>query len=292
MISFNDYCRSTFGEKLYKISLDAGFTCPNRDGTKGNRGCIFCSEGGSGDFAQTPCFSIHEQIEEAKKQVAKKYKGNRYIAYFQAFTNTYGSPERLRDIFFSVAEREDIAAIDIATRPDCLGNEILEILKELKEIKPVIVELGLQTIHEKTISYIRRAYDNQEYESAVRKLNELGIHTVTHVILGLPGETKEEMVDTVKYVVEQGSKGIKLQLLHVLKGTDLAADYEAGKFEVLTLDEYIDILKACVREIPENMVVHRLTGDGPKKILLAPSWSGDKKSVLNRINKEIWKSAT
>ncbi len=289
MISFNDYCQKNFGEKLYKISLNAGFSCPNRDGTKGTRGCIFCSEGGSGDFAQPLGTSIHEQIENAKRQVAKKYKGSRYIAYFQAFTNTYGSAERLREIFLPVAEREDIAAIDIATRPDCLGEEALEVLKELTERKPVIVELGLQSIHEKTVQYIRRAYENREYEEAVSKLNELGIHTVTHVILGLPGETKEDMVETVKYVVQHKSSGIKLQLLHVLKGTDLAEDYEAGKFEVLSLDAYMDILKACVAEIPEEMVVHRLTGDGPKKLLIAPLWSGDKKNVLNRMNKEIWR---
>ncbi|MCQ2529867.1 MAG: TIGR01212 family radical SAM protein [Lachnospiraceae bacterium] len=289
MISFNDYCRNTFGEKLYKISLNAGFSCPNRDGTKGSRGCIFCSEGGSGDFAQSLCVSVNEQIEQAKHQVADKYQGTRYIAYFQAFTNTYGEPERLRDIFLPVAERDDIAAIDIATRPDCLGEEVFEVLKEVQEKKPLIVELGLQTIHKKTINYIRRAYENQEYEEAIAELNGMGCHTVTHVILGLPGETKEDMVETVKYVVQHKSSGIKLQLLHVLKGTDLAEDYEAGKFEVLSLDAYMDILKACVAEIPEEMVVHRLTGDGPKKLLIAPLWSGDKKRVLNRINKEIWK---
>lgn len=287
MLTFNDYCRKTYGEKLYKISLNAGFTCPNRDGTKGKRGCIFCSEGGSGDFAQALCSSIDEQIEAAKQQVAKKYKGNRYIAYFQAFTNTYGTTDRLRKIYLPIAEREDIAAIDIATRPDCLGEEILQVLQEIQEKKPLIVELGLQTIHEKSIQYIRRKYDNREYEEAVSKLNAMGIHTVTHVILGLPGETKEDMVETVKYVVEQKSRGIKLQLLHVLKGTDLAADYEAGKFDVLTLDEYIDILQACIEVLPEEMVVHRLTGDGPKSLLIAPKWSADKKKVLNRINKII-----
>lgn len=287
MLTFNDYCRKTYGEKLYKISLNAGFTCPNRDGTKGKRGCIFCSEGGSGDFAQALCSSIDEQIEAAKQQVAKKYKGNRYIAYFQAFTNTYGTTDRLRKIYLPIAEREDIAAIDIATRPDCLGEEILQVLQEIQEKKPLIVELGLQTIHEKSIQYIRREYDNREYEEAVSKLNAMGIHTVTHVILGLPGETKEDMVETVKYVVEQKSRGIKLQLLHVLKGTDLAADYEAGKFDVLTLDEYIDILQACIEVLPEEMVVHRLTGDGPKSLLIAPKWSADKKKVLNRINKII-----
>lgn len=287
MLTFNDYCRKTYGEKIYKISLNAGFTCPNRDGTKGKRGCIFCSEGGSGDFAQALCSSIDEQIEAAKQQVAKKYKGNRYIAYFQAFTNTYGTTDRLRKIYLPIAEREDIAAIDIATRPDCLGEEILQVLQEIQEKKPLIVELGLQTIHEKSIQYIRREYDNREYEEAVSKLNAMGIHTVTHVILGLPGETKEEMVETVKYVAEQKSAGIKLQLLHVLKGTDLAADYEAGKFDVLTLDEYIDILQACIEVLPEEMVVHRLTGDGPKSLLIAPKWSADKKKVLNRINKII-----
>lgn len=287
MLTFNEYCQKTFGEKLYKISLNAGFTCPNRDGTKGERGCIFCSEGGSGDFAASSKLSINEQIDEAKKKVANKYKGSRYIAYFQAFTNTYAAAPYLEKLYREVIEREDIAAISIATRPDCLAKDIIEVIERVNKIKPVIVELGLQSSKPETIEYIRRAYANEEYIEAVNNLNKIGVHTVTHVILGLPKETKEDMISTVKFAVDAGTKGIKLQLLHVLKGTDLAKDYEEGKFEVLSLDEYIAILKDCVSILPRDMVIHRLTGDGPKSLLIAPKWSGDKKMVLNRINKDV-----
>ncbi len=292
MITFNEYCKKVFGEKLYKISLNGVFTCPNRDGSKGTGGCIFCSAGGSGDFASDLHLPIDEQIEQAKLRVAGKYSGSRYIAYFQAFTNTYAGAERLRELYLPVIKRNDIAALSIATRPDCLGEDILEVIGELTAIKPVFVELGLQTIHDRTAEYIRRHYELSEYDRAVSELKKLHVHVVTHVILGLPGETKEDMVQTVRYVADAGSDGIKLQLLHVLEGTDLAADYRAGRFNVLSPDEYIDILKACCAELPEDMVVHRLTGDGPKKILIAPLWSADKKTVLNRINREVLKNCS
>lgn len=287
MRTLNDYCRERFGEKLYKLSLNGGMTCPNRDGTCGTRGCIFCSAGGSGDFAPSASLPMEEQIQQAKARVSKKFKGSRYIAYFQAYTNTYAPVEYLRPLFLSVIEREEIAVLSIATRPDCLGAEVLELLRELNTIKPVWVELGLQTIHPQTAEYIRRGYPLEQYDRAVEALNRIGIHTVTHVILGLPGESKAEMLDTVRHVVKMQSGGIKLQLLHVLEGTDLAEDYRAGKFEVMTLEEYVELVGECVKLLPEEMVVHRLTGDGPKRILLAPLWSGDKKRVINSVQREL-----
>ena len=287
MKTFNEYCKERFGEKLYKNSLNAGFTCPNRDGTKGTGGCIFCSEGGSGEFAASSLMPIDEQIEEAKKKVAGKYKGDKYIAYFQAFTNTYAAVDELEKLYMPVINRDDIAAISIATRADCLGDDVIGLIDRLNRIKPLIVEIGLQSSKKETIRYIRRGYDNEEYVRVIKNLNSIGVHTVTHVILGLPGETKEDMQETVRFAAEAGTKGIKLQLLHVLKGTDLAKEYEEGKFKVMSLDEYIDVLNACVSVLPRKMVIHRLTGDGPKKLLIAPKWSGDKKKVLNRINKYV-----
>ena len=287
MISFNDYCRSRFGEKLYKISLNAGMSCPNRDGKLGFKGCIFCSEGGSGDFAADPADPMDIQIEKAKARVSGKYNGSRFIAYFQAFTNTYAPVDVLENIFFPVITREDIAAISIATRPDCLEDEKLELIYRLNKVKPVFVELGLQTTNDRSAEYIRRGYKLEIYDKAVTELESHGIHTVTHVILGLPGETRDDMLRTVEHVVKTGGSGIKLQLLHVLKGTDLAGDFEKGLFQVLTLDEYVSILKDCCSLLPGNMVVHRLTGDGPKSLLIAPKWSSDKKRVLNRIKKEL-----
>lgn len=287
MKTLNDYCRERFGEKLYKLSLDGGMTCPNRDGTLGTRGCIFCSAGGSGDFTPSKQLSMEEQIEDAKKRVSKKFRGNRYIAYFQAYSNTYAPVDYLRSLFLPVIRRPDIAVLSIATRPDCLGEEVLELLRELNAIKPLWVELGLQTVHPETADYIRRGYTLEVYDRAVTRLNAMGIHTVTHVILGLPHESREMMLDTVRHVVRMQSGGIKLQLLHVLEGTDLAEDYRQGKFSVMTLEEYVDIVAACVELIPEEMVVHRLTGDGPKRILLAPLWSGDKKRVLNEVKKGL-----
>jgi len=287
MTTLNDYCISQFGEKLYKLSLDGGMTCPNRDGTLGTRGCIFCSAGGSGDFTPSRAMTVDEQIAEAKKLVSDKFRGGRYIAYFQAFTNTYAPVEYLKRLFLPVIMRDDIAALSIATRPDCLGSDITELLCELRELKPVWVELGLQTSNEKSAEYIRRGYANEVYADAVKRLNAIGIHTVTHVILGLPGETREDMLASVRYAVSCGTGGIKLQLLQVLEGTDLADDYRGGEFELPSLEEYVSLVRDCVSVIPDNVVVHRLTGDGPKRILIAPKWSGDKKRVLNALSSAL-----
>ena len=285
----NEYLREIFGCKVYKISLNGGSTCPNRDGTLDTRGCIFCSNGGSGEFASSPLLSVTEQIEAGKKLVESKTRDGKYIAYFQAYTGTYAPVERLEALFSEAIRHPDIVALSVATRPDCLPEDVLDLLSKLNRVKPVWVELGLQTIHERTARYIRRGYDLPVYDRAVRELRERGIEVITHVILGLPGETKEDMVETVRYVCRAGqaASGIKLQLLHVLKDTDLEKDYRAGKFEVLSEDEYLDILKECVKVIPEEVVIHRLTGDGDKKILVAPLWSGNKKHVWNRIQKEI-----
>ena len=283
--SRNKYLRYTFGDKVYKISLNAGFTCPNRDGTIGTRGCIFCSAGGSGDFAESADLSITEQIEQGKKRVKNKIKSGKYIAYFQAYTNTYAPIEVLREKFYEAINHKDIVAISIATRPDCLGDDVIELLDELNKIKPVFVELGLQTIHKKSARYIRRGYELNIYDEAVEKLKKIKVNIVVHIILGLPGETKEDMLETVKYVCQSGINGIKLQLLHIIKGTDLEKEYLSGKVKPLEFEEYLDIIKSCVEIIPENIVIHRLTGDGAKKDLVAPLWSADKKRVLNSINK-------
>jgi len=289
MRTTSDYCREVFGEKLYKLSLDAGFSCPNRDGSKGTGGCIFCSGAGSGDFAGDRRLSVHEQIEAEKARVAGKYRGERYIAYFQAFTNTYAPAQELEKLFFPVAQRDDIAAISIATRPDCLPDDTLEMLSRLNEIKPVWVELGLQTIHEKTAKYIRRGYPLEDFDRAVKSLKALNLHTIVHLILGLPGEDRQMMLQSVDYVAASGAEGIKLQLLHVLEGTDLARDYRAGKFETMELEEYAALAADCIERLPKDMVVHRFTGDGAKRDLIAPLWSGDKKRVLNTVNNELRK---
>ena len=283
--SFNQYLKEKFGCKVYKICINAGFTCPNRDGTLDTRGCIFCSAGGSGDFAESAALSVTEQIEKGKARVKNKIKSGKYIAYFQAFTNTYAPVETLRKKFTEAINHPDIVMLSVATRPDCLPEEVIELLKELNRIKPVSVELGLQTIHEKTAAYIRRGYPLACYDSAVKRLKAADIDTVCHIILGLPGESEQEMLESVEHVCKSGINGIKLQLLHVLRGTDLAVDYAAGKFEVLTMEEYLKIIKKCLEIIPKNIVIHRLTGDGAKKDLIAPLWSADKKEVLNAISK-------
>lgn len=290
MYTLNDYCRETFGEKLYKISLNGGFTCPNRDGTLGSRGCIFCSAGGSGDFAEDPHASIAAQIEAGKKKVEKKMKsGGHYIAYFQAYTNTYAPLERLEALFTAAISHPDIRVLSIATRPDCIPEETVALLARLNRIKPVWVELGLQTIHEESARYIRRGYPLTVYEDALRRLKEAGLTVITHVILGLPGETREDMLETIKYLAkgikDTRTDGIKLQLLHVLRNTDLAEDYLAGRFSVMTLEEYLPLLADCVRRLPPDIVVHRITGDGPKNLLLAPLWTGNKRLVLNAITR-------
>lgn len=287
--TLNMYLREKYGKKLYKVSINAGFTCPNRDGTLGSRGCIFCSGNGSGDFAEDPAMDIKSQIEAGKRKILNKLPKEEcgFIAYFQAFTNTYAPIEYLRKIYYEAVEHPDVEIIDIATRPDCLSEEVLDLLSEINEKKPVWVELGLQSIHEKTSEYIRRAYPLSTFDEAVKHLQERNLETIVHVILGLPGEQEKEMLETVDYVGKSGVQGIKLQLLHVLKNTDLAMDYEAGKFRCLTEDEYIDILKKCIDVLPESMIIHRMTGDGDKRILIAPLWSADKKHVINRINREI-----
>ena len=283
----NEYLREKFGMKIYKIALNGGCSCPNRDGLIDTRGCIFCSEGGSGEFASSPKLSITEQIEQGKEKVRNKIKNGKYIAYFQAYTGTYAPVNKLRHDFYEAINHPDIAILSIATRPDCLPDDVLELLSDLNKIKPVWVELGLQTIHERTAKYIRRGYNLPVYENAVNELRKRDIEVITHVILGLPGENKNDMLETVKYVCSSGANGIKLQLLHVLKGTDLAKDYYDGKVNILSEDEYLDLLKDCTTLIPDNIIVHRLTGDGDKRLLIAPLWSGNKRHVWNRIHKEI-----
>ncbi len=284
--TLNSFLKEKFGTKVYKIALNGGFTCPNRDGKIDTRGCIFCSRGGSGDFAESPELSITEQIENGKKRLEKKIKNGKYIAYFQAFTNTYAPVERLKAIYKEAINHPDIVALSIGTRPDCLGDDVLALLSDLNKIKPIFVELGLQTVNESTAKYIRRGYTLDVYNKAVEDLHKIGINVVTHIILGLPGESKDDMLKSVEYACKV-TDGIKLQLLHVLKGTDLATDYEQGKFEVLSLEEYTDIIVKCVKIIPQNVVIHRLTGDGAKKDLIVPLWSADKKTVLNTINRAL-----
>ena len=287
MVTFNESMRARFGCKVYRIALDGGFTCPVRDGTLDDRGCIFCSAGGSGEFAESRALSITEQIEAGKKRVEKKIRDGKYIAYFQAYTGTYAPPERLRRLFEEAIAHPDIVALSVATRPDCLPESVLDLLAELNQIKPVWIELGLQSIHEETARYIRRGYPLSVYDTAVKELKKRQLEVITHLILGLPGETAEDMCESVRYVCAGGIDGIKLQLLHILEGTDLAREYHAGRVSVLTEDEYIAILKQCVSQIPDTVVVHRLTGDGDKKLLIAPLWSANKKHVLNRIRREV-----
>lgn len=289
-LSFNKYLKDKFGQKVYKISLDGGFTCPNRDGKIDTRGCIFCSKGGSGDFAQNRNLSITEQIESGKKIVEKKIKSGKYIAYFLAFTNTYAPVEILKAKYSEAINHPDIVALSIATRPDCLGDDVIELLDEMNKIKPVFVELGLQTIHSDSAKYIRRGYSLEVYNEAVKKLKNIGVNIVVHIILGLPNESEEDMLESVKYVCQSQIDGIKLQLLHIIAGTDLAKDYEKGLFKTLEFDEYVELIAKCVAIIPKNIVIHRLTGDGAKKDLIAPLWSADKKRVLNAINKALRES--
>ncbi len=283
--SLNEYLKNTFGEKVYKISLDLGTTCPNRDGTLDTRGCIFCHEGSS-HFASCEG-DINSRIESAKARIAQKSDAKRFIAYFQSYTNTYAPIDVLRKTFFEVINREDIVALSVGTRPDCLPREVLELLGELNCIKPVWVELGLQTSNERSAEYIRRCYPNEVYAKAVAELKSVGIEVITHIILGLPGETVGDAVNSVGFAVKCGTDGIKLQLLHVLRDTDLCDDYLAGKFKTLELEEYLDWLFACLKRVPESVVIHRMTGDAPKSHLVAPLWSGDKKTVMNRITREM-----
>lgn len=282
--SLNNYLRNKFGKKVYKISIDGGFTCPNRDGKISTGGCIFCSAKGSGDFATSKSLSITQQIEQGKERVRSKTKDNSFIAYFQAFTNTYAPIYVLESKFTEAINHKDIVALSVATRPDCVDDNVLKLLEKLNKIKPVWVELGLQTIKECSVDYIRRGYENSVYVDTATKLRNIGIEVITHIILGLPNESKFDMLRSVDFACKY-SDGIKLQLLHILKGTDLLKDYEDSKFNALTMEQYIDILCDAVSIIPKNVIIHRLTGDGDKKILVAPLWSGNKKVVLNTINK-------
>lgn len=272
------YCKEVFGEKLYKLSLSAATSCPNRAG--GKSGCIFCSAGGSGEFAAPSYLPVEEQIEQARRRVQNKYKGERFIAYFQSYTGTYGEIEQLRKIYLTAARRSDIAAVSIATRPDCLGSEVMDMLSELAARKPLWIELGLQTQNDQTAHRMGRGYPFSEYVTATQKLRALPVHIITHVILGLPGENKEQMLRSVAAAGEH-SDGLKLQLLHVLENTPLAQLYRQGKVSVLEPEAYYDIVASALEQLPEGKVIHRLTGDGDKRILLAPMWSADKKRVMN-----------
>lgn len=283
----NTYFKEKFGCKVYKLALDGGMTCPNRDGTLGTRGCIFCSSGGSGDFAQKQCGNISTQIELAKARLIGKNSGEQYIAYFQSYTNTYADVEILRKLFVPAISENSVVGLSIATRPDCLPPDVIALIAELNSIKPVFIELGLQTIHGKTADFIRRGYELRVYDDAVSALHKAGVHIITHMILGLPGENQFMMQETAKYIGEAGSHGVKLQLLHILKDTDLEVFYNDGNFNALTKKEYIDALCKCVLCLPENTVLHRITGDAPKQLLIAPKWSADKKRVLQEIRDEF-----
>ena len=282
--TFNDHCRKQYGCKVYKLSIDAGFSCPNRDGRLGTGGCIFCD--GAGAFAARGD-DISAQLEAARARVAAKNKGGRYMAYFQAFTNTYAPVARLRRLYEEALAPDDIVGLAIGTRPDCLGDDVVALLAELNQRKPISVELGLQTIHEETARYIRRGYETAVYDDAVCRLKAAGIQVVTHIILGLPGEDMEMAAETTRAAVAAGTDGVKFHLLHVLRGTDLAAEYAAGKFRCLELPEYAAWLKRCLAEVPPSVVVHRITGDGAKKDLIAPLWSADKKRVLRYLNQYL-----
>lgn len=284
-----DYeCKYRFGEKVYKVSLDGGMTCPNRDGTIDTRGCIFCSGKGSGDFASPRCRSVTEQIENGIRGIsARKQTGRKFIAYFQSFTNTYAPIAQLAPLYREALAHPDVVMLSVATRPDCLPEDILDLLEECNREKPVIVELGLQTIHAGTAEYIRRGYPLSVYDTAVESLKNRGLEVVTHVIAGLPFETKKDFLETVSYVGKSGSHGIKLQLLHVLEGTDLANEYRSGTFDVLTREEYLDWITSALSILPEHIVIHRLTGDGPKDLLIAPKWSSRKREVLNALHRKM-----
>lgn len=289
--SLDFYLKETFGEKIYKLALDGGMTCPNRDGSLGTGGCIFCSAGGSGEFAEKAAShsapGITAQIEAAKSRVSNKISTGRYIAYFQSYTNTYAPVPYLERIFTEAINHPDIAALSVATRPDCLPPGVLRLLQDLNRIKPVWVELGLQTIHEDTARLIRRGYPLSVYEQAVAALKSSGLTVITHVILGLPGETRDMILDTVRYLGQSGADGVKLQLLHILKGTDLAKLYEEEPFPVYEMDEYIDLVIDCIALLPPETVIHRITGDGPRSLLIAPLWSANKRLVLNTMTRRF-----
>ena len=285
--------KTTFGEKLYRITLNAGLTCPNRDGTLGDRGCTFCSAKGSGDFAGDQRLSITEQLEAGKLSLASKREVNSYIAYFQAFTNTYGEVDTLEQLYLEAIQDEQVKVLSIATRPDCLEDNILALLRRMNDIKPLWVELGLQTIHETTARVIRRGYPLSIFDDKVKVLQELGIPVIPHIILGLPGETQEMILETIDFLNRLRVNGVKLSLLHVLKDTDLAVEYERNPFWIPTLEEYLELLGTCISHLDPNITIHRLTGDGPKDLLIAPLWTTAKRTVLNELHRylkenQIW----
>lgn len=285
--SLNDYCKKTFGEKVYRLSLNGGMTCPNRDGTLGFGGCSFCSEGGSGEFSADYTISISEQISQAKEKIRKKTSCTKFIAYFQAYTNTYAPISHLRRIFTEAIQESEIVALSIGTRSDCLSDEVVELLEELSHIKPVWIELGLQTIHNQTLQRLQTHTTVEQFHTAVQKLTNKNIPVIAHIILGLPNETKEMMLETIKYIANLPIFGVKLQLLHILKHTTLAFEYETNPFPLFELEEYCDFIVDCLEYLPPELVIHRLTGDGARKLLIAPLWSTDKKRVLNTIHKRI-----
>ena len=285
--------KQTYREKVYKVTLNGGMTCPNRDGTVGKGGCIFCSAGGSGDFAGNPSLSIREQLQIGKAELRRKRPVHYFIAYFQAFTNTYAPVEVLRQLYMEAIADEDVVILSIATRPDCLGEEVLDLLEEINRIKPVWIELGLQTIHPRTADFIRRGYELPVFERAVRELRRRNLTVIVHTILALPGESEEMMLATLDYLNHCDIQGIKLQLLHVLKGTDLAAEYAAHPFYIPTLEEYISLVGQCIERLRSDITIHRLTGDGPKDLLITPLWTSNKRTVLNTLHsylksKDIW----
>ena len=285
--AFGSAMRERFGCKVYRLSLDGGMTCPNRDGKIGSRGCIFCGEEGAGEFAEKACESVTDQLEKAKERVSRKIKDGKYIAYFQSYTNTYAPTDKLRKMFSEAISHPEVVALSVATRPDCLPEDVVELLGELNRQKPVWVELGLQTIYPQSAAYIRRGYPLEVFEDAVKRLKEKKLEIIVHMIIGLPGETEEMIYETASYIGNSGADGVKFHLLHILRGTDLYTEYEAGRVIPLTLEEYIKLLCGCIERIPKDMVIHRMTGDGSKKVLAAPLWSGDKKRVLNAINRAI-----
>lgn len=285
--SLNAYLRERFGEKVYKLALDGGFTCPTRDGTLDTRGCIFCA-GGSGAFTVPVGKDVHTAIEQAKTLVADK-GGKKYIAYYQSYTGTYAPLERLRALYTETLSHPDVVALSIGTRPDCLPEEVVALLKELNAVKPVWVELGLQTAHDDTAKRVNRGYDLGCFEAAYARLKAAGLTVILHLIFGLPGESREDMLDSVRYIaaLKPQADGVKLQMLHVLKGTELARQYEEKPFPLLSMEEYTDLIAESVRILPENMVIHRMTGDGPRKLLIAPLWTTDKKRVLNTLRRKL-----
>lgn len=296
ILTLSDFLKQKYGQKLYKLSLESGCTCPNRDGTLGTGGCTFCSAGGSGEFAEriSPD-DIDSQIEAAKQRIIKKLPADvppdkrKFIAYFQSYTNTYGDTDRLTDVYEKVISRDDIVILSIGTRPDCIDDEKLEMIKSLNRIKPVWVELGLQTIHDETAERIHRGYSTSVFEECYKRLKAAGLTVIVHVILGLPGESREDMFDTVRYLGELSPRldGIKLQMLNVLEGSQLAEEYRERHFYQMSMEEYTDLVVECLRLLPEQTVIHRMTGDGPRKLLISPKWVTDKKRVMNMLRNKI-----